>query len=213
MTDPTARSVSRSDAGVLELLRRFRDNQPTADEYATGRLQKTKALEPALKAFEYMPVDTARRPGPLSGIPVAIKDIIATSDMPTTNGSPVYAGQVPAANAWVVERLRNLGRQSSAEDSIDGIRMATSGADSQPQVRPYAGGSSPFGGRRCGGLIPGARHSNARLIIRPAAFNGIVGFKPVSRHPSYYASAQSVTESRWLLCPPAHSRLRYPLAG
>ena len=109
MTDPTARSVSRSDAGVLELLRLFGNNQPTADEYAAGRLQKTKALEPALKAFEYLPVDTARRPGPLSGIPVAIKDIIATSDMPTTNGSPVYAGQVPAANAWVVERLRNLG--------------------------------------------------------------------------------------------------------
>src|SRR5260370_37942480 len=99
MTDPNARPVSRSDAGVLELLRLFGNNQPAADEYAAGRLQKTKALEPALKAFEYLPEDTVRRPRPLSGIPVAIKDIIATSDMPTTNGTPVYAGQGPAANA------------------------------------------------------------------------------------------------------------------
>jgi Asp-tRNA(Asn)/Glu-tRNA(Gln) amidotransferase A subunit family amidase len=109
MTDPNARPVSRSDAGVLELLRLFGNDQAAADGYAAGRLRKTKALEPELKAFEYLPVDTARRPGPLSGIPVAIKDIIATSDMPTTNGSPVYAGRVPNADAWVVERLRNLG--------------------------------------------------------------------------------------------------------
>ena len=109
MTDPTARAASRSDAGVLELLRLFGDSQPTADGYAADCLQKAKALEPTLKAFEHLPVDIVRRHGPLSGIPVAIKDIIATSDMPTTNGSPIYAGHVPAADAWVVERLRNLG--------------------------------------------------------------------------------------------------------
>src|SRR5260370_35726173 len=109
MTDPTARSVPQSGAGVLELLRLFKDDQAAADQYAAARLEQAKAVEPVLRAFEYLPQDTARRPGPLSGIPVAIKDIIATADMPTTNGSPIYRDHIPTADAFVVERLRNLG--------------------------------------------------------------------------------------------------------
>src|ERR1700677_3059784 len=112
MTDTTARSASASGAGVLELLRLFKDEQAAADQYAAVCLEKTKAVQPVLKAFEYLPVDVTRRPGPLSGIPVAIKDIIATSDMPTTNGSAVYRDHIPARDAWVVERLRSLGARS-----------------------------------------------------------------------------------------------------
>jgi len=181
MTDPTTHSASTSGAGVLELLRLFAESQSTGDEYAAGRLQKAKALEPALKAFEYLPVDTARRPGPLSGIPVAIKDIIATSDMPTTNGSSVYAGQVPAANAWVVERLRHLGA------TIFGKTVSTEFAwrHPGPTVNPWnpdhtpGGSSSGSAAAVAAGLVPLALGTQTLgSIIRPAAFNGIVGFKP-----------------------------------
>src|SRR3981189_1518444 len=181
MTDPTARSVSRSDAGVLELLRLFGNNQPTADEYAAGRLRKTKALEPELKAFEYLPVDTARRPGPLSGIPVAIKDIIATSDMPTTNGSPVYAGQVPLANAWVVERLRNLGATIFGKTVSTEFAWRHPGPTVNPWNRDHTPGGSSSGSAAAvaAGLVPLALGTQTLgSIIRPAAFNGIVGFKP-----------------------------------
>jgi len=75
MSDPTSRS--RSGAGVLELLRRFEDDSALADTYAASCLEKAKAAEPILKAFEYLSPDLTRRPGPLSGIPVGIKDIIA----------------------------------------------------------------------------------------------------------------------------------------
>jgi amidase len=166
---------------VLELLRLFADSQPTGDEYAAGCLQKARTLEPALKAFEYLPVDIARRPGPLSGIPVAIKDIIATSDMPTTNGSPIYAGHVPAADAWVVERLRHLGA------TIFGKTVSTEFAwrHPGPTVNPWNSAHTP-GGSSSGsaaavaaGLVPLALGSQTLgSIIRPAAFNGIVGFKP-----------------------------------
>src|SRR5258707_6313659 len=67
------------------------------------------AVETVLLAFESPRLDVARKRGPLSGIPSGIKDIIATADMPTTNGSPIYRGHVPDADAWIVERLRNLG--------------------------------------------------------------------------------------------------------
>jgi Asp-tRNA(Asn)/Glu-tRNA(Gln) amidotransferase A subunit family amidase len=109
MTDPAVPSAPAVGAGVLHLLRLFRSDPAAADRYAATCLAKTQAIEPRLKAFEYLPSDVRRRPGPLSGIPVAIKDIIATSDMPTTNGSPIYRDHVPAADAWVVERLRQLG--------------------------------------------------------------------------------------------------------
>jgi Asp-tRNA(Asn)/Glu-tRNA(Gln) amidotransferase A subunit family amidase len=181
MTDPTARSVSKSDAGVLELLRLFGDSPAMADEYAADRLQKAKALEPVLKAFEYLPVDTARKPGPLSGIPVAIKDIIATSDMPTTNGSPVYAGQIPAANAWVVERLRNLGATIFGKTVSTEFAWRHPGPTVNPWNRAHTPGGSSSGSAAAvaAGLVPLALGTQTLgSIIRPAAFNGIVGFKP-----------------------------------
>jgi Asp-tRNA(Asn)/Glu-tRNA(Gln) amidotransferase A subunit family amidase len=181
MNDPTARSAPLAGAGVLELLRLFKDNGAVADRYASARLEQAKAVEPRLKAFEYLPQDTSRRPGPFSGIPVAIKDIIATSDMPTTNGSPIYRDHIPAADAWVVERLRNLGA------TIFGKTVSTEFAWRQPgpTVNPWNGRHTP-GGSSSGsaaavaaGIVPLALGSQTLgSVIRPAAFNGVVGLKP-----------------------------------
>jgi Asp-tRNA(Asn)/Glu-tRNA(Gln) amidotransferase A subunit family amidase len=181
MTDPTARSAAASGAGVLELLRLFKTDQAFADHYAAACLENTKAVEPRLRAFEYLPQNTARRPGPLSGIPVAIKDIIATSDMPTTNGSPIYRDHIPAADAWVVERLRNLGA------TIFGKTVSTEFAWRQPgpTVNPWnpahtpGGSSSGSAAAVAAGLVPLALGSQTLgSVIRPAAFNGVVGLKP-----------------------------------
>jgi Asp-tRNA(Asn)/Glu-tRNA(Gln) amidotransferase A subunit family amidase len=181
MTDPTARSAPLAGAGVLELLRRFKDDQALADRYAADCLERTKALEPRLKAFEYLPQNIARRPGPLSGIPVAIKDIIATADMPTTNGSPIYRDHVPAADAWVVERLRSLGA------TIFGKTVSTEFAWRQPgpTVNPWnirhtpGGSSSGSAAAVAAGIVPLALGSQTLgSVIRPAAFNGVVGLKP-----------------------------------
>jgi Asp-tRNA(Asn)/Glu-tRNA(Gln) amidotransferase A subunit family amidase len=181
MTNPTARSAPDTDAGVLELLRLFKDDRAVADNYATACLEKAKAIEPRLKAFEYLPQNTARRPGPLSGIPVAIKDIIATADMPTTNGSAVYRDHVPAADAWVVERLRNLGA------TIFGKTVSTEFAwrHPGPTVNPWnpqhtpGGSSSGSAAAVAAGIVPLALGTQTLgSVIRPAAFNGIVGLKP-----------------------------------
>jgi Asp-tRNA(Asn)/Glu-tRNA(Gln) amidotransferase A subunit family amidase len=185
MTDPTARSAPHSGAGVLELLRLFKDDQAAADQYAAARLQQAKAVEPVLRAFEYLPQDTGqdtgRRPGPLSGIPVAIKDIIATADMPTTNGSPIYRDHIPTADAFVVERLRNLGA------TIFGKTVSTEFAwrHPGPTVNPWnprhtpGGSSSGSAAAVAAGLVPLALGSQTLgSVIRPAAFNGVVGLKP-----------------------------------
>jgi amidase len=143
--------------------------------------RERRAAEPALKAFEYLPRDTSRRPGPLSGIPVAIKDIIATSDMPTTNGSPIYRDHVPVADAWVVERLRNLGA------TIFGKTVSTEFAwrHPGPTVNPWkpahtpGGSSSGSAAAVAAGIVPLALGTQTLgSVIRPAAFNGVVGLKP-----------------------------------
>jgi amidase len=181
MIDPTARSAPLSGAGLLELLRLFKDDQAAADRYATACLERAKAVEPVLRAFEYLPHDTARRPGPLSGIPVAIKDIIATADMPTTNGSPIYRDHVPAADAWVVERLRNFGA------TIFGKSVSTEFAwrHPGPTVNPWnsrhtpGGSSSGSAAAVAAGIVPLALGTQTLgSVIRPAAFNGVVGLKP-----------------------------------
>jgi Asp-tRNA(Asn)/Glu-tRNA(Gln) amidotransferase A subunit family amidase len=179
MTD--ARSAAERGAGVLELLRLFGNDSTAADQYAAVCLERATRVEPTLKAFEYLPRDTARHSGPLSGIPVAIKDIIATSDMPTTNGSPVYRDHIPAADAWVVERLRSLGA------TIFGKTVSTEFAwrHPGPTVNPWnqkhtpGGSSSGSAAAVAAGIVPLALGTQTLgSVIRPAAFNGVVGLKP-----------------------------------
>ncbi|WP_315740645.1 MULTISPECIES: amidase [unclassified Bradyrhizobium] len=174
-------STPKAGAGVLDLLRRFAADPAAAITYGEECLKKTQAIEPQLKAFEYLPRDVVPKTGPLGGIPVAIKDIIATSDMPTTNGSQIYRDHVPDADAWVVERLRNLGA------TIFGKTVSTEFAwrHPGPTVNPWnpehtpGGSSSGSAAAVAAGLVPLALGTQTLgSVIRPAAFNGVVGFKP-----------------------------------
>jgi amidase len=101
--------------------------------------------------------------------------------MPTTNGSPIYRDHVPAADAWVVERLRSLGA------TIFGKTVSTEFAWRQPgpTVNPWnishtpGGSSSGSAAAVAAGLVPLALGSQTLgSVIRPAAFNGVVGLKP-----------------------------------
>lgn len=168
-------------AGVVELLHQFEADPSKAQTYAADCLARARTVERRLRAFEYLPVDVAPRSGPLGGIPVAIKDIIATHDMPTTNGSPIYRDHVPTTDAWVVERLRNLGA------TIFGKTVSTEFAwrHPGPTVNPWnpehtpGGSSSGSAAAVAAGLVPLALGSQTLgSVIRPAAFNGVVGLKP-----------------------------------
>jgi Asp-tRNA(Asn)/Glu-tRNA(Gln) amidotransferase A subunit family amidase len=177
MNDPMPPSAS----GVLELLRRFNRDSALADRYAAACLEAAKAIEPVLKAFEYLPLDVTRRPGPLSGIPVAIKDIIATSDMPTTNGSPIYRDHIPQRDAWVVERLRNLGATIFGKTVSTEFAWRHPGPTTNPWNSKHTPGGSSSGSAAAvaAGIVPLALGTQTLgSVIRPAAFNGVVGLKP-----------------------------------
>src|SRR5258708_3764355 len=181
MSDANPPSAGVSGAGVLELLRLFRGNDAAADQYATTCREKAVAVEPVLKAFEYLPLDVERKPGPLSGIPVGIKDIIATADMPTTNGSPIYRDHVPGADAWVVERLRNLGATIFGKTVSTEFAWRHPGPTVNPWNRKHTPGGSSSGSAAAvaAGIVPLALGTQTLgSVIRPAAFNGTVGLKP-----------------------------------
>src|SRR5258708_28365742 len=136
---------------------------------------------PVLGALDYLPGDPSGRPGPLSGIPVAIKDIIATADMPTTNGSPIYKDVVPTADAWIVERLRNLGATIFGKTVSTEFAWRRPGPTVNPWNRNHTPGGSSSGSAAAvaAGLVPLAVGTQTLgSVVRPAAFNGVVGFKP-----------------------------------
>jgi Asp-tRNA(Asn)/Glu-tRNA(Gln) amidotransferase A subunit family amidase len=179
MNDTT--SGSDFSAGVLALLRRFKQDSRFADGYAAACLERAKAAEPVLKAFEYLPRDVSRRPGLLSGIPVGIKDIIATSDMPTTNGSPIYRDHVPPQDAWVVERLRQLGATIFGKTVSTEFAWRHPGLTTNPWNAHHTPGGSSSGSAAvvAAGIVPLALGTQTLgSVIRPAAFNGVVGLKP-----------------------------------
>ena len=179
MNDTT--SGSDFNAGALELLRRFKRDSQFAEGYAAACLDRAKAAESTLKAFEYLPRDVSRRPGPLSGIPVAIKDIIAPSDMPTTNGSPIYRDHMPAQDAWVVERLRQLGATIFGKTVSTEFAWRHPGPTTNPwNARHTPGGASSGSAAAVAtGIVPLALGAQTLgSVIRPAAFNGVIGLKP-----------------------------------
>jgi Asp-tRNA(Asn)/Glu-tRNA(Gln) amidotransferase A subunit family amidase len=127
--------------------------------------------------------------GPLHGVPVGIKDIIDTTDMPTERGSVLCAGRVPNSDASVVTRLRTagaivLGKTVTTEFAVFGPGKTQNPHD--PSRTP-GGSSSGSAAAVAADMLPIALGSQTNgSTIRPAAFCGVLGYKPtrglVSRH-------------------------------
>ena len=138
-------------------------------------------LDPEQALAQARAADRAGRPGPLAGLPIGIKDIIDTIDMPTEHGSPIYRGNRPFADAACVALLRMAG------GTIMGKTVTTEFANRFPgaTVNPHNPGHTP-GGSSSGSAaavadfqVPAALGTQTGgSVIRPAAFCGVVGYKP-----------------------------------
>ncbi len=163
----------------------------TAEALARSCLDRVAEREPGLHAWAHIDpdavLDAARRAdastrrGLLHGIPVAFKDIIDTCDMPTTYGSPIYAGHRPVADAVCVALSREAGA------IVMGKTATTEFAYRHPSacVNPHNAAHSP-GGSSSGSaaavadcMVPlsvGTQTSGS--VIRPAAYCGVHAIKP-----------------------------------
>ncbi|MEM7121565.1 MAG: amidase [Pseudomonadota bacterium] len=128
--------------------------------------------------------------GPLHGVPLGIKDIFDTKDMPTEDGTVLHAGRTPGYDAACVANLRSAGAVLMGKTVT--AELATS-TDSPKTRNPHNHERSP-GGSSSGSaaavasyMVPGATGTQtAGSVIRPAAFCGVYGYKPtfglISRH-------------------------------
>ena len=163
-----------------------------ADTLARGCLDKIAAREDVLKAWAYIdPASVLRQAreldqtpslGLLHGIPVAIKDVIDTRDMPTGHNSPIYFGHRPAADAGCVETLRAagaliIGKTETTEFAAAGRNPPTRNPHDPSRI---SGGSSAGSAAAVGdGQVPLALGTQTGgSLIRPASFCGAYAFKP-----------------------------------
>ena len=117
----------------------------------------------------------------IHGVPVGVKDLIDTADMPTAYGSPIYAGHRPAADAACVARLRAagavvLGKTATTEFATYHPSKARNPHD---LTRTPGGSSAGSAAAVAAGMAPLALGTQtAGSIVRPASFCGVFGFKP-----------------------------------
>ncbi|MEO1457856.1 MAG: amidase [Pseudomonadota bacterium] len=136
------------------------------------------ALEAELARIEAIPPDAR---GPLWGLPVGVKDVFDTADRVTTYGSDIYADHRPTADAALVARLRAAGAVVLGKTVATEFAYWRAGATRNPHdlARSPGGSSSGSAAAVADGMVPLAFGSQtAASTIRPAAYCGVVGFKP-----------------------------------
>lgn len=176
---------------AIEIAAGVRSGAVSAQAVVEACLSRIDAREPDIGAWAYLDADLARAQaraldasadkGALAGVPVGVKDIIDTSDMPTGMGSPIYDGNRPPADATCVARLREagaivLGKTVTCEFAgLTPLRTAnpldtsrTPGGSSSGSAAAVADGMTTVAfGTQTGGSV-----------LRPSSYCGIVGFKP-----------------------------------
>ncbi len=198
-----AHRLELADATALDAAAAIRDGRLTAVELVAACLDRIKQREPVVQAWAHLDADHARRQadaadlaqrhgrplGPLHGIPVGVKDIFDTRDLPTENGTVLHAGRQPTRDATAVALLRQagaiiLGKTVTTELAVYSPGKTTNPHDSE---RTPGGSSSGSAAAVAAGMVPLAIGTQTNgSVIRPASYCGVVGFKPsfgqISRH-------------------------------
>jgi Asp-tRNA(Asn)/Glu-tRNA(Gln) amidotransferase A subunit family amidase len=119
--------------------------------------------------------------GPLHGVPIGIKDIFDTADMPTENGSLLHAGRTPSRDAATVAMLRAAGAVIMGKTVTTEFAYFSPGKTRNPHNPEHTPGGSSSGSAAAvaAEMVPAALGSQTNgSTIRPAAYCGVIGFKP-----------------------------------
>jgi len=218
------RAMDLHALGLLDALLALREGRITVMDLIEACSRRIAALEPEIRAFEWFEPSRAmaeaeERAGgilgdlPLFGIPVGVKDIINTRGIPTRYGTPIFASHVPTTSAAAVRRLEALGGIVMGKTVTTEFAFRHPGKTRNPWNTAHTPGGSSSGSAAAvaAGFVPVAIGTQTLgSVIRPAAFCGVVGYKPtfgaISRtgvHPfsatldTVGVFARSVDDAAW----------------
>jgi Asp-tRNA(Asn)/Glu-tRNA(Gln) amidotransferase A subunit family amidase len=179
----------------LQAQRLLSEGKITALELTEACLARIAADEPRVQAWAFLDPELARAQarrrdearrlgraqGPLHGIPVGVKDILDTRDMPTEHGTVLHAGRRPTRDAAVVERLRADGAVIVGKTVTTELAVYHPGKTRNPHdpERTPGGSSSGSAAAVAAAMVPLAIGSQTNgSVIRPASYCGVFAFKP-----------------------------------
>ena len=158
----------------------------TRGDYLDACLERVSEREPEVKAWVCFDADAARLViesacGPLAGLPLGVKDVFDTFDWPTGYGSPLYDGYRPGQDAAAVALARAAGCVVPGKTVTTEFAYFHPGPTANPRNPAHTPGGSSSGSAAAvaAGMVPFALGTQtAGSIVRPAAFCGVVGYKP-----------------------------------
>jgi amidase len=176
---------------VTEIVAKIAAGEMTCEAVTRDCIERIIAREPVVKAWvKFNPelalaqahaLDREPRRGALHGVPIGIKDVIDTFDMPTEMGSPIYRGHRPTADAACVALLRRagaviLGKTATCE--LAGMAPAATTNPHNPAHTP-GGSSSGSAAAVADVMVPAALGTQTGgSVLRPSSFCGVFGYKP-----------------------------------
>ncbi len=158
-------------------------------------LARIEQTDPEIRAWAHLDADAALAQavecdriraaglatGPLHGVPVGLKDIIDTVDMPTQRGTPIFAGRQTDRDARIVEHLREAGAVIMGKTVTTELAFVHANETRNPHDPDHSPGGSSSGSAAAVAaqhvpLAVGTQTNGS--VIRPASFCGVFGFKP-----------------------------------
>ena len=184
-----------SALSLVDAAQSVREGRISSAELVEDCLRRVEEVDGAIQAWAFLDPDHARRQaraaddhrmagrtiGPLHGVPIGIKDLFDTSDYPTEFGSALWKGRTPRHDAVAVARLRAAGAIIMGKTVTTEYAYFHPGKTRNPHdpTRTPGGSSSGSAAAVAASMVPAAIGSQTNgSVIRPAAFCGVVGFKP-----------------------------------
>ena len=176
-----------------EIAQRIAQGEQTCEEAVRDCLQRIAATDPLIGAWEHLDEAAVlaearaqdrqggRAAALLRGVPVGVKDVFDTADMPTGYGSKAYRGFRPASDASVVALLRRAGGIVLGKTVTTEFAAVSPGKTKNPHDGAFTPGGSSSGSAAAvaAGMVPVALGTQTSgSTIRPASFCGVVGYKP-----------------------------------